>query len=154
MDAPGTDAETAATVLKSFLCQRCYEATQWAASDGEERRLALWIYDEQAKLIRYFFSNEITDKASIAATFALGEGLIGAAFSEGRMLNVSRSWQQPAYKPIQPGLERLYNGLLLIPILYGDHKIGMLSVDRTKANVFRTTKFASSKASPRLLPPQ
>jgi hypothetical protein len=119
---------------EQFIRFRLREALEWLGTDGEIRRLAVWLYSAELGQLVFYLSNEISDQATMAATFRPDEGFLGACFSERMIRNEVDPSTLPMFKPIASGPQ--YRGLLCVPIDFGDTQVGVLTVDRRNATYF------------------
>lgn len=127
--------EEAGDAIKQFLQLRAYEALKWIGQDEEKRRLSVWIYNPRLKKIEFFFSNQIRDKETTQYKFDVGKGIIGTVFKNDETWNEVDASDLPIWVSIRDE-EPEYHGIFLRPINYGDYRIGVLSVDREKAERF------------------
>lgn len=130
--------EEARTALIRFCTDALREALRLIAESGEVVRLSIWLYNSNAARLEFLVSNdEARNKEGATRTFKRGEGLIGQAFVDNAEYWTEEASAEPYY--VQPtGGRSSYNGLLLVPICFGNNEIfGMLSVDRTKREDFK-----------------
>jgi diguanylate cyclase (GGDEF)-like protein len=67
--------------------------------------------------------------ALLAETFSLDAGITGWAFAKGTPENVVDTWTHPMARQV-PGTAVVQESLLLIPLIAGDHKLGMMNCYR------------------------
>jgi hypothetical protein len=124
-------------VLLRFVRDRLGEAKAFTAdSDESDVRLAVWLFDRDRKLLRFYFSNEIADTPTMTKIFMPGEGMLGQAFREQRTWNESRATHLPSYTVIRADQHAGYGAVLVTPISLHMLRIGMLSADKSKDVAF------------------
>jgi signal transduction protein with GAF and PtsI domain len=129
----------------SFVRDRLGELKELLVNDvDDDVRLALWVYDAGAELLRFFFSNEITDEATRKATFGIGEGMIGTAFDEPRVWNEANATMLPSFVPIVK--RESYAAVLSVPVRLGETKLAILTVDRKKSEEFSAEAVEGTEA--------
>jgi hypothetical protein len=123
-------------VLIAFLRDRMGEAKEAmeGKSDEPDLRLSVWSYDADDNRIRFFYSNEIGDEATLAFSFAVGEGMVGQSWLEQRTWNEANALQLPSYIPIVPRAR--YRAVYCTPITFGQHRHGMLCMDKNEEKMF------------------
>jgi len=114
---------------------RMEEAAEELSVDDEPIRISVWLWDADKDGLVLVLSNEIRDEATRNYVFREGVGLLSQAFVEDRIFVFPDAPASPHYVGI-PGTVPRYHGLMLVPIRYDEHPIGVLSVDRKLVAVF------------------
>ncbi|HEX3465252.1 MAG TPA: GAF domain-containing protein [Candidatus Elarobacter sp.] len=134
-----------ALYVKDFLGRRSAEAHDAIAAKDEAVRLSIWNYDEAKGGLLLLQSNEIGDEPTKRHVFHLGEGLMGRAFRDQELVNVANGQKEPGWVEIE-GATRKFNGVLLAPFVWGNEKLGVLSIDREAKRQFEPLKVAIANA--------
>lgn len=123
-----------AKLVATYAERRMAELSSWLNLPDEKIRSAVWLYNQSSSGLRFFTSDEKFDQPTLQHVFTRGDGLISWCFEENKILSVADAQKAPGFKAI-PGA-RVFHGLLLIPIRWGDKAVGVLSIDRDKAQPF------------------
>jgi len=115
------------------------------ALPGEYLRLSFWNFDPEKGGLALLQSNQIQDQATLDAVFRIGEGCMGTAYREDRVWNEKDPRSLGSWIDI-PGATKDYNGLLLVPIVWANDKIGVIAVDRTAKQEFPEISVSIAKA--------
>lgn len=130
-----SDDQAFAAVLR-FCRERLADVTALLGDDDEPVRMSVWWFSEKEDGLIFLLSNDIRDEETKSFVFKSGEGILGQAFAENRFWNIPDAPNSPGYVSIRTDPPE-YRGLLCVPIYFGGHELlGMVSVDRQKAEVF------------------
>jgi GAF domain-containing protein len=133
--ASTTDEDAIRAVIR-YCRERMADVREMIGDDDEAVRLSVWWYSEAKEGLVLIASDDIHDDETKAFVFHRGEGILGQAFAEGRYWNLKDALAEPGYVKIRT-VPPKYRGLLCMPIHFGGNDlIGMVSVDRTKAETF------------------
>ena len=139
-------ADTApGATIRAFLRDRGDEAVRQMSGPGEHLRLSFWAYVEEDAALTLLQSNQIDNDDTRRLVFRNGEGCLGMAYREQRCWNEENPRELACWKH-DPGESKDYNGLLLVPIVWGKRKIGMLAVDHEEKAKFKTTPVQIAQA--------
>jgi hypothetical protein len=130
-----TDEDDASDIFFKFV-RDCLGDLKRSISTTEQSpmRLTLWIYDPRADVLRFGFSNEIDDAATMSRTFGPREGFVGEAFAEQRSWNESKATELPTFVWIRPDVP--YQAIAAAPVSLFQRGLGMLTVDKADENAF------------------
>jgi GAF domain len=135
LENPQVTLADASAEIQQFMQLRSYEALEFIGQDGEKRRLSVWIYNGQTDRLEFFFSNEIRDELTTSHTFRPGDGVIGTVFRNDECWNERDAPSLPVWVAIRRKRPQ-YRGLFCRPIRFGEFRLGVLSVDRQRAERF------------------
>jgi GAF domain-containing protein len=122
-----------ARLMKQYYRDRMGEAKTFLTTEpADVARVVLWMYDESSATIDFVWSNDLVPAKT---SWAVGEGMIGKSFEEGRAFNESDVRTLPCYVSTRVG-EPPYRAVLVQPVYLGDRKLGALSVDKREAGIF------------------
>jgi signal transduction protein with GAF and PtsI domain len=112
-------------------------------------RLALWIYDPVDDVLRFSFSNEITDEATTSRTFGPREGFLGTAFAEKRSWNEAKATELPSFVWIRRDVP--YKAIAAAPVTFFDRPLGVLTADKSEDAPFGETAANLIEAAARMI---
>ncbi len=91
--------------------------------------MAIYIADYEMRRFVPVFANGPEREALLAETFSIDAGITGWAFAKGTPENVADTWAHPMARQV-PGTAVVQESLLVIPLIAGDHKLGMINCYR------------------------
>jgi len=127
--------------LTQFVRARLSEASDFfkdsAAPEADTApRLTVWLANPEEHKLGFVWSNHnVADTPLADKTFAFGEGIAGAAYSEHKVRNEVDPRSVPMFKDF-PDVPYTFNSMLVVPIDYGSRRLGVLCVDRMLAEPF------------------
>jgi hypothetical protein len=122
---------------KRFCEDRMQEAMDFIRSENEQLRISLWCALDGKDLTMLVSIGKFSPDA-IGHIFKPGEGLLGQAFRERRMWNLTNPKDEPGYLSL-PG-DPEYRGLLMIPLPRHDRPQYVLVIDRETEAMFDNVK--------------
>jgi GAF domain-containing protein len=131
----GATPATQNRLITQYYRDRIGEAQTFMSDDPDDVvRVALWMYNDAAgaKTIDYVWSN---DFKPTKLSWQIGEGMIGKAYEEGRAFNESDVRVLPCYQSTRAG-DPPYRAVLVQPVFLGDQKLGVITVDKRRAEIF------------------
>jgi diguanylate cyclase (GGDEF)-like protein len=97
--------------------------------------MGIYIADYEMHRFVPVFATGPDREALLAETFALGAGITGWAFAKGTPENVTDTLAHPMARQV-PGTPVVRASLLLIPLIAGDHKLGIINCYRSGVGRF------------------
>lgn len=91
--------------------------------------MAIYMADYGMHRFVPLFASGPDHKELLAETFSLDAGMTGWAFAKGTPENVADTWSHPTARQV-PGTAVVQESLLLIPLVAGDHKLGIINCYR------------------------
>jgi hypothetical protein len=138
----GASSDEQDRLIKQYYRDRIGEACEFLTEDPDDvARVALWMYNDSTKMIEYVWSNNFVPTRT---SWAVGEGMIGKSFEEGRAYNDSDVRTLPCYEPTRTS-DPPYRAVLVHPVYLGKEKLGMITVDKREAELFGPVAFDVAK---------
>jgi len=107
---------------------------------------SVYLYDDEATELVLRATHGLSKSAVNNVRLKIGEGLTGLALKEKRPVSENVGKENPKFKHF-PGLnEELYDAFLAVPILRAISRIGVLVIQRKKANVFNDNDIVTLRA--------
>jgi GAF domain-containing protein len=128
---PEVQDPDAAVQIADFVRSRLADLTQELKTPGETIRASAWLFTKPDQKLRFALGSDIKNPHK---EFSPGEGIIGRAFLQQDTWNVDDGPARTEYAQADP--EEPFRGLLCIPLRKGATSLGVLCVDRTKAEKF------------------
>jgi phosphotransferase system enzyme I (PtsP) len=97
---------------------------------------SIYIYDEPGKKLVLKANKGLNPSAVNGISMDLGEGLVGIAMKEARVINEKIGKNHPGFKFYPGSGEEDYSAFLAVPIMRGIVKIGVLVVQRGEGSHF------------------
>lgn len=127
------DPATQGRLIGQYYRDRMGEAQEYLTEELDDvARVALWLYDDQSRTLEFAYAN---DFVPTKRSWKLGEGMIGKAFEEGRSFNEADVRSLPCYENTRSGSPP-YRAVLVELVKLGDRKVGALTVDKRRAELF------------------
>jgi GAF domain-containing protein len=120
--------------MRCYVEARLTDAVEWY-DPADAPQLTVWTADSATGKLSFAFSTQKVGPAVTNATFDRGEGIAGGAFLERLTRNEVHPSRLSIFKRL-PGVEYRYESMLVIPIYYGSTAIGVLCIDRMRAERF------------------
>lgn len=128
--------EMAVQAVARFCRERLADVTKMVGGENEKIRASVWWLSQRENGLIFLLSDQIKDMETQGFVFHSGQGILGQAFAESRVWNVADAPAEPGYIKIRQEPPE-YRGLLCAPIYFGGHEIiGMVSLDRERAESF------------------
>jgi diguanylate cyclase (GGDEF)-like protein len=105
--------------------------------------MAIYMADYEMHRFVPLFASGPDHKELLAETFALDAGMTGWAFAKGTPENVADTWSHPMARQV-PGTAVVQESLLLIPLIAGDHKLGIINCYRLGTGRFDDTELEAA----------
>jgi phosphotransferase system enzyme I (PtsP) len=137
---------TALFEKKSSVPDFLQDVVKMVASHMRADVCSVYLYNDQSKelVLRATVGLHQPKDGSIRLT--PGEGITGKSFEESRPIREGKASQNPFFKPI-PGIEEeQYQAFLAVPIRRGVNRIGVLTLQDKRSNVFTSQDTRALKA--------
>jgi len=117
-----------------FINTRLEDLSRWVGGDEEDVRAALW-WCEPGGGARIVAAPRIRDPETLGYVFSPRVGILGRVLATGEPVELADATRDPEWRRIATAPPR-YHGLLCLPISAEGRVIGVLSVDRERAERF------------------
>jgi phosphotransferase system enzyme I (PtsP) len=108
---------------------------------------SIYIYDEPGKKLVLKANKGLNPSAVNGISMDLGEGLVGIAMKEARVINEKIGKNHPGFKFYPGSGEEDYSAFLAVPIMRGIVKIGVLVVQRGEGSHFDDRDIIAMRAT-------
>lgn len=112
------------------------QTVQMVAKHLKTNVCSIYIYDEDERKLILKASEGLNTEQGLGISLSLGEGLVGLALKELRLLNVENASRHPNYKSFKGIGEEKFDNFLSIPIARGVNRVGVLSLQRDTRHKF------------------
>jgi len=116
-----------------FINTRLEDLSRWVGGDEEDVRAALWWCDGGGA--RIVAAPRIRDPETLGYVFTPGIGILGRVLFTGEPVELADATRDPDWRRIATTPPK-YHGLICLPISAQGRVIGVLSVDRERAERF------------------